>query len=297
MPNRRSAFRNRAEAAGFSLAHALVSRLTPEGAEALGRRLGGLYRMVDGKRRRLAEGNLAGAFPGKSVGEVRALARAVFAHFGGLAFDAVRAADEPIESLFARVEIVNEEHAQAAVASSRGVFFLASHLGNWELAALVAAARGLPMTVIARPLDNPILEERLRSFRERSGNRVQPKTDAARELLRVLRRGGTIGILADQHARPPDAVTVPFFGRPAATTSSVARLADRTEALILPAAATRIAPARYRLVFEEPVDVRALSPEERMPEALTARLNRILEDQIRRCPEQWLWLHNRWRMD
>ena len=88
-----------------------------------------------------------------------------------------------------------------------------------------------------------------------------------------------------------------FFQRPASTTSSLARLADRTEALILPTFALRTAPGRYRLVFGEPLDVRTLTPEERTVPALTARVNAICEEMVRRHPEQWLWLHNRWRLD
>jgi len=116
-------------------------------------------------------------------------------------------------------------------------------------------------------------------------------------MLRVVRRGGAVGILNDQHARPPDAVTAPFFGRPAATSSALARLVDRTEALVVPTSAIRVAPARWRLTYEPPLDVRALTGDERGVERLTARLNGILESMIRRHPEQWLWPHNRWRLD
>src|SRR5664280_3887353 len=148
-----------------------------------------------------------------------------------------------------------------------------------------------------RPLDNPLLDAPLTRLRTSTGNSVIAKRDAAREMLRVLRKGGAIGILNDQHARPPDAVTAPFFGQPAATSSALAKLADRTEALVIPAAAIRIAPARWRLTFEPALDVRELSEAERGFEKLTARLNGILETMIRRHPEQWLWLHNRWRLD
>ena len=134
-----------------------------------------------------------------------------------------------------------------------------------------------PSGVIARPLDNPLLDAPLTRLRTSTGNSVIRKRDAAREMLRALRRGGAIGILNDQHARPPDAVTAPFFGQPAATSSALAKLADRTEALVIPAAAIRIAPARWRLTFEPALDVRTLPEAERGVEKLTARLNGILE--------------------
>jgi KDO2-lipid IV(A) lauroyltransferase len=106
-----------------------------------------------------------------------------------------------------------------------------------------------------------------------------------------------LGVLADQHVRPPDGIPAPFFGRPASTTAALARIVDRTEALVLPAAAIRIAPSRYRLIVEPVLDVRTLPAAEREAGPLTARFNAILEQMIRRHPEQWLWLHNRWRLD
>ncbi|HEV8267113.1 MAG TPA: lysophospholipid acyltransferase family protein [Thermoanaerobaculia bacterium] len=297
MAKKRSRFRNQLEDAGVRLALWLFRRLSHEKAEAIGRRMGLVARALLPGRRRRAEENISRAFGELPPERVSSLARDVFAHFGGITADLLRTLDEPLDAILSRVSVEGEEIARAAVASGRGVFFLTAHLGNWELGALVTATRGMPMTVIGRPLDNPLLEARLRAFRERSGNTVQPKADAAREILRTLRRGGTIGILTDQHAHPPDAVVVPFFGRPASTNSAVARFIDRTEALVLPTFATRIGPARYRLAFGQPLDPRTLSLEERRPEALTARLNAIVEGVIREYPEQWLWLHNRWRLD
>ncbi len=266
-------------------------------AEALGRRLGLLFRLLSRSRRRLTRTNLARAFPEKNPAEIERLSREVFAHFGGLTLDLIAMTSETAESILSRVEIVGEERARAAFASGRGVFFLTSHQGNWEMAALVASLLGMPMRVVVRPLDNPLLERHLRALRERGGNLVVPKATAARELLRVLRSGGAVGILMDQHARPPDALPAPFFGRPASTSTAVARLAERTGALILPVLALRTGPATYRLEIGEAIDVLALRPEERETGPLTARLNGILEAMIRRAPEQWLWLHNRWRLD
>ncbi len=297
MPRRRSDVRNRIESFGVDLLLAAARRGTPEGAESAGRRLGRLYRAIDRKRRDLAEENLSRAFPDKRPEEIEALSIAVFEHFGGVAADVLHTFGSSPEALDARVSVSGEERIRAGLASGRGLFLLTAHLGNWEYSALATAAAGFPCTVIARPLDNPLLERLLKSFRERSGNSVVYKTDAAREMLRVLRRGGIVGILADQHARTSDGVVVPFFGRPAATTSIVARLADRTEALIVPAVCARTAPARYHLSFEPGIDVRSLSPAEREPEPLTARLTLEVERLVRRTPEQWLWLHNRWRLD
>jgi KDO2-lipid IV(A) lauroyltransferase len=297
MPKERSILRNRLEAGAVHLLLAAARRGSAEGAEAVGRRIGRVYRAFDRRRRNLVEENLSRAFPEKRPDEIEALSVTVFEHFGGMAADVLHSVGQPSKDLEKRIEVHGAERARSALATSRGLFFLTAHLGNWEYSALATAASGVPVTVIARPMDNPLLEALVRRYRERNGNAVVYKTDAAREMLRVVKRGGAVGILADQHARTPDAVVVPFFGRPASTTSIVARLADRTEALVVPAACIRVAPARYRLRFEAPIDVRTLPPEEREPGPLTARFNREMERLIREYPDQWLWLHNRWRLD
>jgi len=297
MAKRGSNLRNRMELGAVRLLLSVARSGRPETVEAVGRRLGRLYRALDRRRRELAEQNLAQAFAEKRPDEIEALSIAVFEHFGGVAADLLHTFGDSQEALDARIEVLGAETVRSALAAGRGLFFLAAHLGNWEYSALAAAAAGVPVSVIARPLDNPLLETYLRRFRERNGNTVVYKTEAAREMLRVLKRGGTVGILADQHAGTADAVVVPFFGRPASTTSIVARLADRTEALIIPAFCVRTGPARYRMEYRTVIDVRTLSPEERQPAPLTARLNLEVESVVRRNPEQWLWLHNRWRLD
>ena len=297
MPKHRTALRNRLEAFAVGAFGAVLARKTPEAAEATGRALGRLYRRLDRRRRSLARANLARAFPEMPPEDVDALSVRVFEHFGGVAAELFRALSHDPADALRRVETEGAAIAKDSVASGRGVCFMTAHLGNWEWAALGTGALGISSCVVARPLDNPLLDLKLTRLRTSTGNTVIEKRDATRAMLRALRSGGSVGILNDQHAQPPDAVTAPFFGRPAATSSALARLADRTEALVVPAYAIRVAPARWRLTFESALDVRTLTPEERGVEKLTARLNGILESMVRRHPEQWLWLHNRWRLD
>ncbi|MEO8587370.1 MAG: lysophospholipid acyltransferase family protein [Acidobacteriota bacterium] len=297
MPKHRTALRNRLEDFAARALGAALARKTPAAAEATGRSLGRLYRRLDARRRNLARANLARAFPEMPPEEVDALSVRVFEHFGGVAAELFRALSHDPADALERIETVGAAVAKEAFATGRGVFFLTAHLGNWEWAALGTGALGISVGVVARPLDNPLLDTTLTRLRSSMGNTVIQKRDATRAMLRALRSGGAIGILNDQHAHPPDAVTAPFFGRPAATSSALARLADRTEALVVPTYAIRVAPARWRLTYEPALDVRTLSLEERGVESLTARLNGILESMVRRHPEQWLWLHNRWRVD
>jgi KDO2-lipid IV(A) lauroyltransferase len=293
--SKRSPLRNRIELAAYLVLRSLFRALPLRLADGLGRSVALLYRLLDGRRRRLVDRNLALAFPEKSPSEVDRLAKQVFGHLGSLAADLFRSEKEPIERLLSRIEIIGLEHARAAAASGRGVFFSTPHFGNWEWAALATGAQGFPVTIVARPLDNPLLEARLTAMREKSGCHIVSKRDAARTLLRTLRSGGLVGILADQRAQPPDGMAVPFFGRPALTTTSIARLAGRTGALFLPVVCLRVAPGRYRLVYSEPLDMTTLPPEERGVEKLTALVTALVESQVRAAPEQWLWLHDRWR--
>ena len=295
MAGPRGALRDRSELAAYLLLRAFLRALPARAADLFGRGLGRLYRLVDGRRRRLVARNLALAFPEKGAAEVDALGRRVFSHFGGLAADLFRSETDGVERLLARVEVSGLEHARAAAASGRGVFFATPHLGSWEWANLLTGAHGIPVTIVARPLDNPLLDARLTAMREKTGCRVVSKRDAARTILRTLRAGGVVGILGDQRARPPDAVVVPFFGRPAWTTTAIARFAGRTGALILPVVCLRVAPGRYRLVYSEPIDPAALPEDAREVEPLTARYTALVESQVRAAPEQWLWLHDRWK--
>lgn len=295
MSGKHGALRDAVELAAYVLLRTGFRLLPLRAADALGRGLGLLYRLLDARRRRLVAANLALAFPEKAAAEVEALEREVFAHFGAIAADLVRSEAAPLGELLARVEVEGLEHARAAAATGRGVFFATPHIGNWEWANLVTGANGIPVTIVARPLDNPLLDARLTALRERSGGHVVSKRDAARTILKTLRGGGVVGILGDQRARPPDAVRVPFFGRPAWTTTAIARFADRAGALVLPVVCLRTGPGRYRLVYSEAIDVASLPPEERATGPLTARLTALIEGQVRAAPGQWLWLHDRWK--
>lgn len=297
VPKHRTRLRNRLEAFLADVSGAFFAGKTPEAAESTGRALGRLYRRLDARRREVARTNLSRAFPEMSPEEVNALCVRVFEHFGGLAAELFHALSHDPADALTRVETKGAAIAKDALATGRGVVFLTAHLGNWEWAALGTGALGIPMGVVARPLDNPLLDARLERLRRSTGNTVIEKHGAARGILRTLRSGGAIGILNDQHAHLPDAVNAPFFGRSAATSSALAKLADRTEALIVPSYAVRVAPARWCLTYEAPLDVRTLPRDERGIERLTTRFNGILESMIRRHPEQWLWLHNRWRLD
>ena len=261
---------------------------------AVGRAMGRLAYLAGGPRRRIALENLASAFPGRTARERRALARAMFAHFGGLLLELMKFGTYSREQMLAATETEGEERIRQAKAQGRGILIFTGHFGYWELLAIAHALRMEPMSVLARPLDNPYLHTVLEGIRMSTGNAVIYRQGAVRRMLRDLAAGRVIGVLIDQHLHTPDAVYVGFFRRPAATTSALAALALRTGAPVVPVFALPLPGGRYRFIYEHPVD----PPRAGTPDAVrefTQRCTDVLEMYVRRHPDLWLWMHRRWR--
>jgi KDO2-lipid IV(A) lauroyltransferase len=271
-----------------------VARVLPDSAvRALGTLLGLTFYLVDGAHRRTAEGNLAAVFPSRSVTERKAIARAAFEHFGRLLFELLRFSTLSTAEMLELVEFDGEERARAAYARGKGVLFVTGHFGFWELHAIVHGVRMEPITMLARALDNPKLNDLLERIRRRTGNSVIYRRGTIRRIMRTLQEGRGVAILIDQHITSRDAIYVDFFSRPAATTSAVAALALRTGAAIVPVFALPLAGGRYRLIYEHPVEPSAET--DSAIRDLTQRCTDVLEMYVRRHPELWLWMHRRWR--
>ena len=280
-----------------------VMRITPDWlVRATGTVVGLMFYVVDGAHRRIAERNLATAFPRRSPRERRAIARAAFAHFGRILLELLKFSTLSSDGMLARVEFDGEERVRAAYAQGRGVLFVTGHFGFWELHALVHALRVEPIAVLARALDNPYLNTTLEEIRERTGNTVLYRKGTIRRVMRTLDANHGVAVLIDQHIMGRDAVYVDFFEQPAATTSAVAALALRTGAVVVPVFALPIGGGRYRMIYEHPVE----PPRQRgdQPDAdreadrirdFTQRCTDVLEMYVRRHPELWLWMHRRWR--
>ncbi len=296
MSKERGALRNQLEYAAYRAARAVVGVLPPQGLARVGDVLGSLYSFTGGRRRQIIDFNLRLAYPNTDHHERRRLARAVARHFARTALDAIRIQRLRPEELLAAVTVTGWERVQRAAELGRGVFFLTGHLGSWEVAALVTGLKlESGLSVVNRPLDNPLLEVELDRLRRMYGNHVFGKRNIARELLTQLKRGGGVGILIDQRVREDQGIPVPFFGHPAWTHPVLARMVRRTGAPVIPTFAVRERPGHYSLRYEEPVLVDDLPEEARGDVALTGRFMAILEAAIRERPEQWLWYHDRWK--
>jgi len=272
-----------------------AARLLPwRVVRAMGTGLGFLFYTLDRRHRRIALGNLAAAFPRKSPAERQAIVRHVFGHFGRLLFELLKFSGLSREQVLARVEIEGGDRIRDARAKGRGALLFTGHFGYWEINAIAHAAAFAPIGVLARPLDNRRLHDLLERMRGCQGNYVIYRRGALRRVLKALGANDGVAILIDQHIQAPDAVTVSFFDRPAATTLALGVLALRTGAPVIPVFALPDGVGRYRLVYEHPVD----PPADDTPESIrdfTQRCTDVLEMHVRRHPELWLWMHRRWR--
>jgi len=256
--------------------------------------LGASFLHFDRSHKRVAEENVAAAFPGRSSAERRAIVAAAFQHFSTLLFEIIRFSRLSHADMLARVEFEGGDHVRQAYARGRGVLFVTGHFGFWELQALVHALEFEPMSVLARPLDNPAAHRLLEDIRTSTGNSVIYRPGTIRRVLRTLQAGHGAGILIDQHILGRDAITIEFFNRPAATTPLVAAMAARTGAAVVPLFALPLGAGRYQMVYEPPVPP---PPSESADDirAFTQRCTDVLEMYVRRHPHLWLWMHRRWR--
>jgi KDO2-lipid IV(A) lauroyltransferase len=184
----------------------------------------------------------------------------------------------------------------AAEQRGKGVLLLTGHMGAWELAPFAHALYSNPIYFLVRPIDNPRVDALVNRYRCASGNRPIKKNESARTILRILNEGGVIGVLADQNTIPTEAVFADFFGIPAATTSGIARLARRTGVAVVPAYDywdPKI--GKYRLCYEPALDLTTTTDEQSDVCNYSARFNQIIENYVRRFPDQWLWVHRRWK--
>ena len=251
---RRSSARNRAELAAFRAAAAALSALPRAASDAASRALGRwvLAGASSTPRRSSAETSRRPSRRRRAA-EIDALARGSAEALGVSLAEFLEVASLSGEEIRRRVEVEGEENLRAARALRRGVFLLSAHLGGWELGAIRAGMLGEPIAPVVRPLDNPLLERELSRRRTRFGNRLIAKRDAARDVLRALRRRETVAILIDQNVLPREAVFVPFFGRLAATTPALARFQISTGAPVVPVFTWPQGGGRYRLEFESPI--------------------------------------------
>ena len=238
--------------------------------------------------RRIALKNLELA--GYDASEREAIVGGVFSSIARLLVTLARMPRIGRENIGDWIRYEGLEYFEEAKSRGQGVLFATAHFGNWELSAFAHGLLTEPMNVVVRPLDNPRIDQLVESRRRLTGNRLITKWESARAILRALAQNEAVGILIDQNASPQEGVFVNFFGVPACANVSFARIAARTGAPVIPGFAIWMeAEQRYVLRFYPPME---LGPD---AAAETARLHQLLEQVIREYPDQWLWIHRRWK--
>ena len=246
--------------------------------------------------RRAAEVNLQIAFPEWSDKKRKETLRGMVRQVGWMAGEFSQLPKYTRENIERVVVIDGFENFDEAKRRGKGVLFLTGHMSAWELSSFAHALYGYPLHFLVRPVSNRKIDELINGYRCLSGNRPIDKNKSARAVLKVLGDAGTVGILMDHNTSVDEGVFVKFFGVLASTSSGLARLALRTDAAVVPGFLVwDFARRKYRLRFEPAVELSRTGDEEADVRENTQRFTRVIEDYVRVHPEQWLWVHKRWK--
>jgi KDO2-lipid IV(A) lauroyltransferase len=249
------------------------------------------------KLRKTAEFNLRLAFPEWSGTQREKVIGKMVRNLGWMAAEFARFPRYSAKNIEELVILDGHEHFLAAKSRGKGVLILTGHIGAWELSSFAHALYGFPLHYMARPLDNQRIDALVNRYRCLPGNLPIFKNESARTMLKILRAGETIGILADQNTMPEEGVFVDFFGKTACTTTGIARVALHTGAAVVPGYVVWDENLRkYRLRFEPPLELIRTGGTERDVFENTQRFAKVIEGIIRKYPEQWVWVHARWKM-
>lgn len=248
------------------------------------------------KLRRTAEFNLRLAFPEWDDQRRQAVLRAMVRNLGWMAAEFAHFPDYTSQNISDVLILDGHDNFLEGQRRGKGVLYLTGHIGAWELSSFAHALYGFPLHFMARPLDNTRVDALVNRYRCLSGNRPIFKNESARTLLKILKEAGTVGILADQNTMPEEGVFVDFFGKSACTTTGIARVALHTDAAVVPGYAIwDESVGKYRLRFEPPVELQRTGDTERDVFVNTQKFAKVIEEVIRRYPEQWVWIHARWK--
>jgi KDO2-lipid IV(A) lauroyltransferase len=259
-------------------------------AQRLGAWIGALFYLIKSEHRRLSIEHLGIAFPELALDQRRALARASFRHFGASAGELLHVRAQPPAAACRHVRVEGFEEIERQRQLRRPILVLTAHIGNWELISTANHSHGLGLAAIARQLGDQDLHRFSVELRAHLGSETiaRGSSSASRQLLRVLRGGGALAMLIDQDI-DTEGVFVPFFGHLAHTPVAAAQIALRLRAAVVPTFAKRCADGSHLIRFHPALDLPA------DPTRATALMTAVIEEQIRQRPEQWVWLHQRWK--
>ncbi len=265
-------------------------------SRAFGIALAQAFYLLHVRLRRVGMRNLELALPETSIAERKRILRGVFTSLGRQLAEVCQFPKYTRENVYKIVEYDGLENFQEAYARGKGVLFLTAHFGAWELSAFAHSLHGHWLHIVMRPMDNLYLDRLIQSYRTMHGNKTVGKDDFVRGLLAAMKCGETVGILMDTNMTPPQGVFVDFFGIPACTASGLARIALRTDAAVVPGFTIWDKSLRkYRLHFDLALELIRTGDLEADIVANTQQFTKVIEDYVRQYPDQWLWVHRRWK--
>jgi KDO2-lipid IV(A) lauroyltransferase len=295
-PLRQVSLRERLESFALQSMVAVVGILPRPAARAVGRGIGAVAWKVLKRLRKVGMGNLELAFPEKPKAERAVILRGVYRSLGWQIGEFCKMSRYTEEQASKFIRYDGLERFLAAREKGKGVLVLTGHLGAWELSSFYHSLMGYPMSLVIRRLDNPLVDAFVNRIRCMHGNRVIHKDDFARGLLTSMSRGETVGILMDTNMTPPQGLFVPFFGLEACTASGMARVALHSGAAVLPGFLVwEAAEKKYVLRFGEELELVRTGDSAADILMNTALFTATIESYVRRYPEQWLWVHRRWK--
>ena len=259
----------------------------------IGRKIGLIVYFLDKKHREIAKKNISESFEGIDDSKVKEIAKKCFEHLGRL-FVEVIFLKSLYKKIFTNSKIVNWNFLQDVALKEKGYILVSGHFGNWEFVAYMQSVLGYNLNMITRPLDNPHLENFFRKIRESYGNRVIYKRNAVREMVKALKKGEGVAFVFDQNFGEDGAIFVPFFGRLAATTPALGKVASRLNVPILPVFSFEDGYG-YKVIYNEPIYPDPSLNYDENAIKLTEKVTNLLENAIKEQPSSWFFMHNRWR--
>ncbi len=265
-------------------------------SRAFGAVIAQLFGLLNSRLRRVGMRNLEIAFPEKSPAERQKILRGVFTSLGRELAEFCKFPSYTAQDISHVAVYDGFENYDAARARGKGVLFMTAHLGAWELGSFFHSLMGNRLHVIIRELDNPYLNRLVERYRTLHGNTTFSKDEFARGLVAAMRAGETVGVLMDTNMTPPQGVFVDFFGVPACTASGIARVALRTGAAVVPAFTIwDESLGKYRIRFDPALKLVSTGNDDADAISNTAMFTKIIEEYACRYPDQWLWIHRRWK--
>ncbi len=296
MPKKRGKFQEKTEELAVRIFIGAIGLFPLKFSMGLGKLLARIFLKIFPKRAGIACRNLELAFPDMPQDEKQRIVRGTFNSLGrhlGFVSHFRKFKPEDIREL---IEVVGkQENFDPAIATGRGILFFTGHFGSWEVFNLLPPAFGHHMNILVRRIDNELVEKYVDSLRTRFGSVTLDKRRAARQMRVILKEGGILGILADLNVQEKEGIFVDFFGVKASTSTSIAKLAIMTNAIIIPAFAVwEEGKGKYVVYLEKPIETDETAEKAQRIEEITKEVTKSVESFVRKYPEQWLWIHKRW---